>query len=644
MKVLSVLAAVVAVTGCTRTPSPDIVIVTWDTVRADHAGPDSVIPNLTPRLNELARDGVRFTHARTPSPITLPAHAALMTGLRPDETGVRTNGLFALPESATTLAERAKDAGYATGAFISAAVLNPEYGLNQGFDTYNAGGGGTESSTSFAERPANTTVDAALGWMATRGETPTFLWVHLFDAHLPLQAPAAFATAHPDNGYAAEIAFADAETGRLFDGLAALGRLDRSLIAVTSDHGEGLGEHGEATHAYFAYDSTVRVPLILRAGPTSGITTKPGVVRGPAFLTDLAPTLIELLKWPTMPTSGTSLVASLQTGTPLPPRELYIECAEPAFAFGTAPVFGVIDSAGDSWFDLPRREHYAAGDGDQMHNLYDHATEAMAGDARFGRQDRAWPPRVTRTLDAAEIERLAALGYVGGGAATSAVHDVGEGPDPKDLLPVAALVMSDQPTLAPETALREAVELRAKFGPVPILTMVEADALEAMGRRSEAIKALEEPAKRYPSEGRLQVKLAGFIEAQTQDRALLTAIRAARLERPKDSQVAFDLGFILHRLGELAEAESLYREVLTTTPEDADARVNLARVLGALESDEAALAVLRDHPQPEATVLCSMARIQRRDAEDAGIESLRACREAGGELRPDEEAALRRSP
>ena len=189
MKVLSVLAAVVAVTGCTRTPPPDIVIVTWDTVRADHAGPDSVIPNLTPRLNEIARDGVRFTHARTPSPITLPAHAALMTGLRPDETGVRTNGLFALPGSAATLAERAKDAGYATGAFISAAVLNPEYGLNQGFDTYNAGGGGTESSTSFAERPANTTVDAALAWMATRGETPTFLWVHLFDASPPAPGP-----------------------------------------------------------------------------------------------------------------------------------------------------------------------------------------------------------------------------------------------------------------------------------------------------------------------------------------------------------------------------------------------------------------------------------------------------------------------
>ena len=344
-----------------------------------------------------------------------------------------------------------------------------------------------------------------------------------------------------------------------------------------------------------------------------------------------------------MPTSGTSLVASLQTGTPLPPRELYIECAEPAFAFGTAPVFGVIDSAGDSWFDLPRREHYAAGDGDQMHNLYDHATEAMAGDARFGRQDRAWPPRVTRTLDAAEIERLAALGYVGGGAATSAVHDVGEGPDPKDLLPVAALVMSDQPPWRrrPPCAKRSSCAQRS----------ARCDPDDGGGRRSGGAGATQRgdqgprrARETAPLRGAITGEASRFIEAQTQDRALLTAIRAARLERPKDSQVAFDLGFVLHRLGELAEAESLYREVLATTPEDADARVNLARVLGALKSDEAALAVLRDHPQPEATVLCSMARIQRRDAEDAGIESLRACREAGGELRPDEEAALRRSP
>ncbi len=631
--------------SCTRAPAPDVILVTWDTVRADRAGPDAVVQGITPRLDALAAQGVRFTEARTVVPITLPAHSTLLTGLRPDETGVRTNGLFALGDEAVTLAESARDEGWTTGAFVSAAVLDSDYGLAQGFSTYDDDVGSGEAGT-FPQRRADATVDRALAWLRSRTpEERVFLWVHLFDPHLPWTAPEAHAAAHPTDPYAAEIAFTDAQTGRLLDGLQSLGRLDRALVVVTSDHGEGLGEHGEDTHAHFAYDSTLRVPLVFRAGAETGIRTARGAaIRGPATLGDLAPTLRELLGWTPRPTSGVSLAPSLVGGGPLPPRDLFVECVEPAFAFGTAPVFGVIDEEGRSWFDVPRRERYdLADDPGQTRNLYDHDTMAMVADARFGRVERKWPPRSSRTLDTAELERLAALGYVGGGADTSAVHPIGQGPDAKDLIPVAALVQANDATMSPDSALQRAEDLRIRFGPVPILAMVQADALDALGRRSEAIEALLEPARLHPSERRLAQKLSMLREAEAADRALLAGIRDAALERPGDLGVSFDLALVLHRLGEVAEAEPLYRRVLETNPKDAEARVNLARILGAASGPTAALEFLGLHPEPSAAVLCATGRLLRRDAPDspAGEAALRDCLDHGGRLTPEEREALR---
>ena len=295
-------AFLLALSGCpgfarTAEPRPpDVLVVTWDTVRADRVGPDAAVPGLTPNWDRLAAAGVRFDWARTPTPLTLVAHASLLTGLLPSRHGARENGLFVLDAGVATLAERLAARGWRSGAFVSAAVLDARYGLARGFEIYDDGVGGSETRHT-AERTANETVDVALAWLGrVPEEQPVFTWVHLFGPHRPWQAPAPWRAAHPDDGYAAEIAFTDAQTGRLLDGLRQLGRLDRSLVVMTSDHGEGLGQHGEASHGYFLYDSSVRVPLMMWAGTRSGLELPAGRrVPDPVSLTDVAPTVADLL-------------------------------------------------------------------------------------------------------------------------------------------------------------------------------------------------------------------------------------------------------------------------------------------------------------------------------------------------------------
>ena len=293
----------------------DVVLVTWDTVRWDHVGTSGrgggvrARPSHTPTWDRFAREGVRFTEARTTAPVTLSAHASILTGLDPPRHGARDNGIFTLRATVPTLAEEFARAGYLTAAFVSAEVLHPRHGLDRGFERYDYFVHRAEHAHTVPERRADKTVDTALAWLARAPtERPLFLWVHLFDPHRPWDAPAPWRDRY--DPYRAEIAFADAQTGRLLDHLAGLGRLRRSLVVITSDHGEGLGEHGETSHAYFAYDSTMRVPLLFWAGARTGISLAPGArIDGIVSLVDLAPTLRALSGLPERP-DGRSLARS----------------------------------------------------------------------------------------------------------------------------------------------------------------------------------------------------------------------------------------------------------------------------------------------------------------------------------------------
>jgi arylsulfatase A-like enzyme/Flp pilus assembly protein TadD len=284
-----VVVACCAALGCGAPRARNVVLITLDTVRADHLGAYGGSPGLTPALDRLAAEGVLFEQATSAAPLTLPSHATILTGLLPHRHGLRVNGGDRLSEAIPTLATSLRSAGYRTGAFVAAAVLDHRFGLARGFDVYDdrilrsARSRGVE-----AERAGSAVADAALAWVAEPRPEPFLLWVHLYDAHAPYEPPEPFRSRWSTRPYAGEIGFVDSQVGRLLAGLPAT-TAARTVVAVVADHGEGLGEHGESTHGLLLYQSTLRVPWLLRA---AGLT--PRRVTEPVSLADVAPTLLGL--------------------------------------------------------------------------------------------------------------------------------------------------------------------------------------------------------------------------------------------------------------------------------------------------------------------------------------------------------------
>jgi arylsulfatase A-like enzyme len=246
-----------------QTPPPNILLITLDTVRADRLGAYGYAKAATPALDRLAREGVRFADATTQSPLTGPAHAAILTGQYPARLGVRDNATTPIPPGTATAATLFKARGYRTGGFVGAFILGPEYGFGQGFDAFDAQFAGFNTGSKLqVQRRAGEVVDAALRWMSG-GTQPFFAWVHLYDAHTPYDAPAPFRARFAASPYDGEIAYVDSAVAKLVAALEQSGQLDRTLVVVVADHGEGLGDHGERTHGLFAYDATLHVPLII---------------------------------------------------------------------------------------------------------------------------------------------------------------------------------------------------------------------------------------------------------------------------------------------------------------------------------------------------------------------------------------------
>jgi arylsulfatase A-like enzyme len=245
-----------------------VLIITIDTLRADHLGAYGYALARTPTIDKLAAQGVQCTNVVSSAPITMPAHSSIFTGLYPPAHGVRDNGAYALGEGAVTLAERLRDAGYTTHAFISALVLNRRYNLDQGFETYDDDLWAEDEPKLFMirERQAPKTTARFLTWYGRWKEgrdKPFFTWIHYFDPHQPYR-PSSTDLALAPSPYDAEITGVDRQIGVIMDALERDGVLKDTLVIVTADHGESLGEHSEKTHAIFVYDATVRIPLIFR--------------------------------------------------------------------------------------------------------------------------------------------------------------------------------------------------------------------------------------------------------------------------------------------------------------------------------------------------------------------------------------------
>jgi arylsulfatase A-like enzyme len=444
VRVAAALVAAVAA-GCARGPEPwNLLLVTLDTTRADHLGAYGYSHVDSPSLDALAAEGLRYERVTTAAPLTLPSHASILTGLYPPRHGVRANGVYVLADEARTLAEVLREAGYETAAFVGAFVLDKRFGLAQGFDRYDddLSGGTRPTRYTYAQRDAARVTDATLAWLEQSSE-PFFLWVHYFDPHAPY-APPGFdpkAVRVPfRTPYDAEIGFADSQLARLLDSLASAGRDRRTLVAVTADHGEALLEHGEASHGLFAYEATLRVPLIVRFPDRRHAGT---VVAAPVSLVDLMPSLLAWLGRE-VPADLDGRILPVEDEPEARERAIYFENYGPAHLFGWSPLWGVVVD-GMKYVHAPRPELYDLGrDPYESGDLYDAAeARSRASRARFeevmaGLEAASHLAGGSPSLGEADREKLEALGYASGATAFRELFrwQSPPGADPKDRVEV----------------------------------------------------------------------------------------------------------------------------------------------------------------------------------------------------------------
>lgn len=404
-------------------PRPaNLVLITVDTLRPDSLGWVSG-RQATPAIDRLAREGFAFPAAVSPMPLTFPSHAAMLTAMTPRRLGLRDNGRV-LGADVTTLADALRRGGYATGAFVSGYPLAAIFGLDRGFDVYDdkLSAGHEEGEL---ERPASSTTAAARAWLRT-ARPPWFVWVHYYDPHYPYEPPAAFKRPGPRGAYDGEVAFVDSAVADLRRGVEALASGD-TLMVFAADHGESLGEHGEGTHGFFIYDSTVAVPLIFHFPRR----ISPGRSLAPARLLDIAPTALALLGQRPLPEpEGVSLVPTLAGKSQQIPFA-YVETYQPWISYGWSPLTAV-RQAGWKLIQAPRPELYdLAKDPGEEHNMIDRnssTAQQLRGLLREMKPGRS--PQGPR-LDPEVAERLQALGYTGGGG--SDVEPPARGlRDPKD--------------------------------------------------------------------------------------------------------------------------------------------------------------------------------------------------------------------
>jgi choline-sulfatase len=424
----AVALAALVVAGHLRSGRPNLLLITVDTLRADRVGAYGWERAATSAIDGLARRGVLFEAAFTVAPVTLPAHATLLTGRLPPRHGVRGNSFYTLPHREVTLAEMLKEHGYRTGAVVAAAVLDRRFGLSRGFDLYDDEMPTNQGGLLIAERDAEVVVSRALAWLDhDAAGAPFFLWVHLFDPHHPYAPPGSPVPASRDAGYDGEIAHADRQIGRLVAALERRDALDETLIVLTSDHGESLGEHGEDTHGVFLYDATLRVPLIV-VGP--GVPTGVRRADAPVSLVDVVPTVLAKLSVVPRPRlDGEDLLA------PRPSRRefVYSETHLPRDFYNWSEL-RALRSSDTKFVDAPMTELYdLKADPRESRNRAKDSPGAVTRLARLLDEtvrERDGPEPIAPDPELAR--RLQSLGYVAGAPPRPAASELdGARPDPK---------------------------------------------------------------------------------------------------------------------------------------------------------------------------------------------------------------------
>jgi arylsulfatase A-like enzyme/Tfp pilus assembly protein PilF len=568
------------------------VLVTIDTLRADRLATYGAAPGTTPNLDRIAREGAFAADATAHVPLTRPSHVTILTGLLPWQHGIRDNISPADVPAVPLLAEAFKKEGFATAAFVSSIVLSPHGGLGRGFDVFSERMPSPPGARfiNTLQRSGDETLREARGWIeAQHGRGRLFAWIHLYDPHDPYEPPEPYASRFAGRPYDGEVAFADALVGQLDDDLARLGLRDQTLLVVTADHGEGLGEHGETLHGFFVYQSTLAVPLIVR-GP--GIPPG-GRLAGTVGLVDLYRTVLDLagvsLPAGARP-SGRSLAASLRGGAPPGDEPAYAESLVPLLHFGWSDL-RVRREGRWKYIQAPRAELYDLGtDPGEEHNLAPtHAARTAAFQAALGRvldEERraAVGAGATAAVPVDLLEKLGALGYVGGAAPAQTQTP---GADPKDKIAefrvANALMREGLERLAEKDYAGSAGRFRELLRRG--IESFEAHfylgrALLGLGRPAEAADRFEEAVRRAPALVEGWESLAKARLALGQKAKAREAYEAALPLAPRNAPLRLALGELLRDLGELDPAIARLREAVEIDPNAASAWNSLGMTLG----------------------------------------------------------------
>ena len=381
---LSLLIVLTLLSACQQDKEFNVIVVTFDTTRADHIGVFGKDQANTPTLDNLAKDGILYQHALTSIPITLPSHSSIMTGKTTFSHGVRDNGLFNLSDQQLTLAEILKAQGYNTAAAIGSFPLTSQFGINQGFDYFNEHitlnqedmyGDKTipKEALFFDERKASQVNDGIMPWIEENYQNPFFVWLHYFDPHQPHEPPAPYDQQFVNDLYQGEIAYADESLGNVIAQLKRLDVYDNSLIIFTSDHGEGNGEHNEQTHSFLIYNSTLHVPLIIKYPNQLHANSR---VEKWVALVDIFPTVLSVLSLESpddiqgavLPTDNTNITSN----------EIYAETLSPRLSRGWGEQRGLIKNQ-HKYIHGPKKELYdLKNDPHEINNLIDKKPELAA--------------------------------------------------------------------------------------------------------------------------------------------------------------------------------------------------------------------------------------------------------------------------
>jgi arylsulfatase A-like enzyme/Tfp pilus assembly protein PilF len=527
---------------------PNVLLITIDTVRADHVGCYGAPKVKTPAIDALARDGILFERALTQVPLTLPSHVAILTGTYPFHNGVQDFSGQPLANNFRSVAQAFADHGYSTAAVISSFVLDRSWGLARGFSHYDdafAGNQFLETGVGLVERKARESIDRSLAWLAHRPARPFFFWLHLYDPHSGYDPPEPFRSEYRDHLYDGEIAYADSQLGRLITWLKQNRLYDNTAIVLLSDHGESLGEHGEREHGFFIYNATLRVPLVLKPAAKPASPRRVGDV---VEISAVAPTLLKL--------AAISDRISKQFDTaPLlsnPKRDAaYSESMYPFSSFGWSPLRS-LETSEYHYIEAPQPELYnLRNDPGEEHNLVA-AQPATAAVLKQQLGERAplrasAPPPTGAAADDAVTAKLRALGYLAYRSPVPAA-DLGKPlPDPKDKVTVVETILQASDLLRAgkadaATALLEKVEMSDPNLHVVPFMLGE----EALSRQEwpEATRQLEKSLKINPEFDQAMTALGRALHEQGRDAEAEQWVRKAIARNESNFRAWYELGWI----------------------------------------------------------------------------------------------------